>query len=201
MKLYFWTDFEKSDAIKRHGNFTAEFLKVATLCRLSWEQQGWEIIPVSCRNADGFKWFGRLNNEQGAPLWMYNIFHVLHNIVLQQGAGIWFSEADVFNQGFTPASASAMVDSQTRWMSLKKGFGFGAFYAAEVGLRNLIQIANDYDAGEGPLLNTEHSEIEPLARRSLIYEEADLIQYPFCGRYWQSAPLLHLTRSAIQFFE
>jgi len=194
MKIQFWLDFKTP--IGQHPG-EANLVKLATVTRESWRRNGWDVQILRARDAtvkldfhgELLKW----NKE--CPVWLYDFLPALY----EKGGG-WFTEADVFNNGFEPCDAVELeAQFPARMISLKEGFGFGAVFIPHRMIPELIQVLYGMDAG---LITTrsDFPNIESFLRERGTAAIADLTSLPFCQPDWQRRPLWHLTTPAIKNF-
>jgi len=196
MKIFFWLDFD-ANGLKYHGS-QADIVKLATLTRESWHRAGWETEILKARDASDHFDFNGVMLEAGdkQPVWLHDWLFALRD----KGGG-WFTEADVWNNAFTPADALEYEGQKhPGFISLKRGFGFGAFYASGTMVQTLIDLLYAVDSGRLAPGIAEFPNLETIVRQHCLWRDFDVIQFPFCDEGWKRAKLLHLTRTAVQFW-
>lgn len=161
-------------------------LKVATLCEMSWKKQGWDVVRIKLRGEYEDEWRGgNLEVVTGRFGWLNNWWQACADLA----PGI-FVTADIYNQGYKPHELP--VNSVS--FSFHKSFSCAALYLCKGDGEKIVQVVREWNNLSNPPVYTER-----MHNKYLNAGCRDYMSYAFCGPNWDTYPLIHFTRSGMQF--
>lgn len=195
-KIPYWNNYLYPDSTK-----------LAIASAWTWEKHGWRVNRYHTRDIvpgeTGFAPFeGKLKPElEHYALEFWQQWHVIEH--LTPG---WFFTTDVFNNGFTPAQARTLeLDNPNKsWISLEANGSLAAFYATTGFVHQMKRLIVEYDHGfhERPMTTSFISD-EVLAkyflRQSALF--VDKMGFALATSDWRERPLIHISRSVLQWYE
>lgn len=184
-------DFDKAQLIadsQTPGGPPSEVdkVKVAALCELSWLQRGWKVNRVNLKDWQACLWEGKARRQLGAYSWLNNWWFATRE--LEPGL---FITADVFNSHFTPGDYDD--PNWTEPYSMGVNFSLAALHLTPGSSEKILQALHAHQRGQ------IDGEITELSLNAFLQAPCrGIMSYAFAEQQWQTYPLTHFTRSAMQ---
>lgn len=212
-----WEDFQNHEA-----------LRVAAITGATWEMNGWTVKRLTVDpERKGFKFTGALATmiDPKMPQAYWDVWHELWaRIIIAEVPGIWVSEIDVANFGYTPAMAEAdahiasFAKSPLPGMvqTLEGYWDTGCMYVTAAACEQAISIIERFDSGELqlPKCGKRILGFDALLRQYCnhwsylqgIFDppygcyNANVGTYAYINNTWRGRKLLHFPRSSLRYY-
>ena len=186
-----WEKFEGHDSL-RLALFAAE----------SWRRQGWDPKFFNTRDMGptelSARWpFKRLSDKYPLDfyLWWYKVAELAGN-------GAWFSTIDVFNFNFKPEHVSGIYNAaamESGCLILQKStFSYSCFWCDSDWAWQAICLLLAFEDGRIDVPPCDLISDEHVLRNHAAWGQFGIMAFMYAETDWQTAPLLHLSRSCLQ---